>query len=875
MLKLWKRQWFLIGVSGGLSLAAAAFMVPQLYVHGTFDHLCRHDPETGYQAAFALVNQWSNGGISLWERFDHLDFSYSHLATGFYTLSNVFSAALFLLCAPFLTHPAEGFYWVHVFAFNGFNLLLRTVGGYLILRRLRLHPAVIVTALVLLNSMLSMTLHLGLLTNTLYSYLPLLVYFIWCFFEERRAEYFLGAVVILTIAVASSPLFGLGYFYEVVHFFIVAALICQIPTWRSAVWRPAPRRTVLTIAAVCLLIILPSLWMFRILHADFFIAGSGLQGTQGRLNNAFQPLKYFEHPHLKDVAYLEKFLFESVNYFEGLWEGHWPWLGAGVLVWAFLGLVLSRVRAKWIFAAAILLVLLSNTPVSMHLPFGLAHWINALTNPFSFLLRTLHMPTLLAPFLYMPLAALGLQAGWELARQGQGHNQRRLVIAIVLLLAGMMFFSYQLYFYIKVYVLGVLALVLGFLYVMLNVEAPLLRRVACVLAVLGLLAMDLCAGRVYANHYLVSDYLLRPRVRPNLSDVPLLVEYQNPLHLPFREYMRTDPVGGQQILHSGQSYYGLYYKYPAFDRYFLEPSIYRPLPKVYKDAYTDAGPDGQNVVKQYLEADRRVMFLAAAGICAPDEMRAEILRRGLSRQVVVIDGKCAQLPSVLAQLPSGEMPAAPERRVSKSWRLPLAGSQAFTKDGLVEYRVDLPADFPTAMATGLFTQDQALLRMRGPDGALRPVQGKILAPYEFDINNVAPGKAAVSFPVGVAPMEVELTASLSTEIKKIWKNTQDRLGFTYAAMRDGWLVLHWPYDSKWSLSIDGQRVPIYRANKYFLATPIAAGDHAIELSYWPGSPLRILIPLSLLATIAALFFTIRWALHKVGTTPSGKETGHE
>ena len=50
---------------------------------------------------------------------------------------------------------------------------------------------------------------------------------------------------------------------------------------------------------------------------------------------------------------------------------------------------------------------------------------------------------------------------------------------------------------------------------------------------------------------------------------------------------------------------------------------------------------------------------------------------------------------------------------------------------------------------------------------------------------------------------------------------------------DKMLCFSIPYDLGWSAYVDGQEVELYCANTTFMAIELEAGEHHIELRYWP------------------------------------------
>ena len=72
----------------------------------------------------------------------------------------------------------------------------------------------------------------------------------------------------------------------------------------------------------------------------------------------------------------------------------------------------------------------------------------------------------------------------------------------------------------------------------------------------------------------------------------------------------------------------------------------------------------------------------------------------------------------------------------------------------------------------------------------------------------------------------------------------------------GILVLSIPFARGWTISIDGENRPVYKANLGLLATDIAAGTHRVELRYaLPGFTTGL--ALGALALLAMLLLAAR------------------
>ena len=94
--------------------------------------------------------------------------------------------------------------------------------------------------------------------------------------------------------------------------------------------------------------------------------------------------------------------------------------------------------------------------------------------------------------------------------------------------------------------------------------------------------------------------------------------------------------------------------------------------------------------------------------------------------------------------------------------------------------------------------------------------------------------------------------------------TANRVKATLTAPRDGLAVVLEPWFPGWSLRLDGRAVEPIRANYAFLAVPVAAGTHTLELSYFPTR----LLPGLLVCAIALVLLRIL-AAHRVDSGGAG------
>lgn len=813
-----------ITISFVLTICACMLLFNDLFWFHNQSLMWHHDSEIPYEDTFILASHFFQGGIQLFDRFDTMSFTYNHLGHGLYTLSNILTAFLYVVFSPLFKLPAEAYQHFFCLAFYGLNMLLRTVGGYLLLKRFNLSSSVIVIALVMLNTFLSTTMYFGFVANNLYSYFPLLVFFIMNFVETFRCRDLMCIILVLTVAIAGTPLLGVGYFYQNVHFLLIVAFIYGIIFHRknmalTKLFKKENLKRLGFMVGICALIMIPWVIMFGLLDKDFYVESSGLSGTEGRFNSMFNPLKYFS-PKGESILGLEEFALKLIDFSNTRWEMSWIFWGAGSVLFIIIGLVCSKIRAKYIFLITSILIVLTNLPLNTALPFSIAHWINALTNPFSFLLRSYHMPILLLPYVVFPLIAFGLQSGNDMLT---GKISQWRIRTLIVVFMGLLFLSaWQLALDLKVYMLLMLILSLMFLFSIKN------KKLA--LSLFGILmCIDFWALKQYydSNQYRGDTanrggYLSEKdgrHIKPTLYDGfedqrPLLVEYQNPKILPYREYFRIAPSLTAPQMHTFHGHYGEFLRYAPFERFFDALDIYRLRPRIYKDWALNVK------LYQNLAQDQRMLALAF-------------------------------------QSPDGPRQKLPDR-VSQ-FNLKLEKAQRVKSGSVSWYAIKLPKNFPHYESTAIFTQDRNRFLLNGLGHNFTPVQGAISEPFTFDVNNIKDGYLTIGLPKDTKLQSQELTLILkqSGDILNVWRNTDDQLGVTFLAMAPGWLIVHYPFDTKWQVKVDGKIVKSEVANEYFLSVRIPEGKHQVLFSYWPLSPLRIFIPISIILMFGALWWVLK------------------
>lgn len=105
----------------------------------------------------------------------------------------------------------------------------------------------------------------------------------------------------------------------------------------------------------------------------------------------------------------------------------------------------------------------------------------------------------------------------------------------------------------------------------------------------------------------------------------------------------------------------------------------------------------------------------------------------------------------------------------------------------------------------------------------------------------------------VAPYPADITAGITLETDQ-----GDTMRMQLNAASDAWLRIGVSYDPGWHATIDGQPAPIYPAQLAYMAVPVPAGKHTLEMRYLPaGFRLGLGVTLAGLAIGLLLAFVYR------------------
>ncbi len=850
-----------------INLIIAACLYPELFTKLDMRLVQGHETCGPMQYVFYLIGQFYQGNIQLFNRYDLLNGSYAQLSVGLYTPFNFVIALGYVVLSPFVKDPAQFFHHWYLLAFHGLGLILRTFGIYLLTRYMTKSRLTALITTILVNCFCAIAMiHLGgLCISSVYNYLPLLMFCLVYFWDTRSFKAVIASILVFLFAANNALYVGLGFFYQTVHLFLFDMLMIWLIFQRRQ--KPLVKDKVnwLKVSQACLvaiLIFLPVIWWGTNVISDFEMVGTGLGGSEGRFSRIYNPHAMMHDP-LRYFVSSQQVFSHAVDFTTSGWYLSGIFLGITIMVLSAIGLILGKHPYKPIFITAAIMMAFLNVPSNQGGWMMWAHWLDALTNPFCFLVRSFHYAVLLW---YLTLAVpvcLGINACIAIIKKDTTKIYAKRINFIKGVLGSLIIAcAYIANPLVKVYAMKVLVIFFIFfiLFDLKQIKAAL--RVWLALALFTMvMAVEFSVLKQYINTPSVDmngAYWDGLRVKPRVFSpmytppVPMILDYQNPRILPVRFFYRTDDQVVFPLLVEFQGMFGQFYQYmPLVLRLERDTSIYVPRLKVFKDINKDKH------IQQYIRRDGRIMFMADAAILPNQDHFATILSGNLDRRIVQAEGenldKVKNFNGLILPAP---LPVNFKRN-EYMFSLNLAKMQKKEKN--IEYQWALPDDFPRYLSTTVFTPDVQLWQLSIGAQPLIPAQGALVAPFTFDVNNVRDGYLTVLMPATSPIKQDSLSLRVDTPeaLLDVWRNTQDEFGFTYQVKRDGWWVMHMPYDPKWQLTIDGVRTPISKINGYFIGAPLKAGEHQILLTYWPDSPLRILIVVAVIAALIAMFIVFR------------------
>lgn len=857
-----------------LFLSAALISVlayPEIFITFKTSFILWYDYVEAYFMTFILTSFFYQGGIQLWDMHGQMPMAYSYLTFGLFKFQNVIAALSFVIAAPFSDHTGQTFQQVFGWGNLLAHLFLRVTGIYLLLHCLKIDRRVLWMGTVLLSVFFSQPAFLW--GTYMMSFYPLAMYLMVRFVQEWRWRYVAAYAMLYVISVGNGLIY-VGALHVGLHFFIISCvgwgLVMQPKAWLQLKqdWfsMSSKARLLMTIGlgSVAALIIVPYLILI-----PQELGQVAFGADQSRISQPFNPDFYFNKLELS-LASAPHFLADTFNFVEyGMPMIFFGWMSA---VLALIGLVFSRQSIKWVFAIAILFLWLLNHPRDEFSIGSIAHWMNALTNPLKTITRSYLVVTYtMLSYLWMPLAILGVDVLLKMINDGQRYVKQWAIIMGVMIVFVILNVAY-LPNPVQLYMIFSLMVMCG---VMIStIISPTLKWKKILVYVLGCFVIaDMGLVVMQSKKHFHVDCPLKPAVFDSLKEHGLIeYEYQNPTIVPWYDYaINSFSYLDEVRLWSFRGVTSNYYHVTNHALNFLYENGHSPRHIMYKSWQNN------EAMKLYINNSTKIIRRVPMVIADQGDNFQLMARERLSGSIAVIEATPKlnlpqHIPKTVIPPPEAKIKYQQIDGVVNDWVSTILYKEV---NDLIIISFKLPKDFPQYLATTLFSEDKKYLQFMAqrPNGQwvnFKPVQGSLINPYTFDVQHMKEGMLSAAFPKNEyyagEKFRFLYAVDKSEGVVNVWQQSYDNLGLTYRAQADGWILLHYPFSTKWRISVDGKPVTYYKANKSFMAFPIQAGDHRIHIQYWPHTPLRLMLLISAILTtiglIALIWFGLRWEKNK-------------
>lgn len=833
-----------------LSLLVMCFLFPDLILRHQFSFTKFNDQNVDYYGVFTIVSNFFHGHIQLWDNYNQMPLAYDYLNGGMTAFSNLFTAAIYILISPLLHYPAEAFYSIYSVVYFYGSILVRSAGFYLLLSRFTKKKSILLFSTVFASSFMSPQSYLGLNDSNIFSFFPLIIHFMLRIFERRQFKYLVTTFLLMVICIGNYPFVSLSYFYLGVHIVLLSIIGWFLITNRYklvSIFRQIkiyPGREKIKQAALVLLlsflILLPFVYMLKENYKDYDFAS---QSSRFANLNIFNINTYFQRD--TQVAPQKEFFYRMLNFEDIDWFSSWLYLGITAVFLVVCGIILNKDSRKYIFISSILLFFLINSPRdpgSMYSLSAIGHWIVALTDPFNFTIRTFHMTgAMMLPFVLVPLLTLGLDSLADIGLTSLKNKYLKLGLVEVTMMAIVASIYNQVSDSIRNYLFeGMAIITIVLIYAGMRSQRYKLRAFL-ISGILGILViLDGFGMKQYLESFKKNVDMFH-HVREDA-----FIDYQNPLIMPFRQFYSLIEQNGARLMDLGIMIEGRYYHYTNLHNFFYMANNYLPRHISYANLSADTS------LQEYLKKDKRLIYQADLAILQQKGMMNALVEKNLDKKIVLLDKEPLNMGGLyVKELPNAISDVGSKKEEQfKELFFDLTGSKPTLKNGLNFYSLKLPPGFPAYLATGILSDDITLFKFKLGDKEFTPEQGNLVQAYTFDIQNMETGKLAIALPTDYPASNMKgvliYPQNYTEGIVDIWRYEPDNLGFDYKADQDGWLVMHYPYDKRWVMTVDGVKQDIFRANYSFITIPIQKGNHKILLQYWPDTWLREAIGLSII-----------------------------
>ncbi len=837
--------------------------MPDRFLFFTFSFSKSGDEEFVFFQVFNLLSNLLQAGIALWDPYAQMPNTYFVLGAGYFQPNHTLTAFIYMFFHHLLSDQARGWYIIYSICYHIPSMFMRSAGIYLHIGRWTKNTLITLLMMVLGNTILIPTFYIAYGTEPafVYSMYPMVVHFILKFAETKNIKYLNIFIFLMTAAIIGYPIIALGYFYQSIHIFILCTLVWfiiknykEIKIFKRQYLKLYIRNItpkILLTLILCLLMLAPLMYLLTS-YKDYDFGDE--PNRFSNLQSIINPYAYFFRVGVGDY-FKPDTSFGLIDFDNGpsqkWWNTiTWHYIGFTSILLAGIGAILSKGSKRYIIIGTLVFVWLLNSPREAFGLTAIPHWINAITNPFNLIVRDMKGAAHMLPFLIVVPISLGIKAIFQ-------HQEKTKIYLIKYILITLTIGFYSIYSYLNVnvlvqkYVLIQITLI-SMVFIIKNISIPTyVTKKKIYVAILCLMYTIDFAGAQRFMNVDMTNLQVQPFIfSPNTS--PAIVDFQNPGIIPFRQYYNTQKItliptyGATNNSRKGQTFY---YHYVDFDQLEIPGNPYYTKHITYKAL---SNPSLQTYLNQN---DNRLVYFAQAAVPYTPEAFDTINTTKQNRSIITVDGQIpSTAPNYFSSIQSINNLLPKENIVDSFDTSSVICNTENSKiqSEFILCSILLPDTFPNYLASSLIEGDRDIITLVSTDTKYSPAQGNLSIPQTFDVGNIQTQTLTIALPADTqlpTTLKFSYRKNFMTYIESIQKYNSDTFAFTFTAPNSGWLVFHYPYDTKWKLTLDGNNQLIYQVNQAFMGIPIGKGNHHITLEYWPNPLLRFGLFVAMIAAV--------------------------
>jgi len=788
-------------------------LFPEIFFGRNFSFLRFQDTEFEFLGSRLASDFFLNKSFPLWNWWDSSNFGFSFLS-GALNYPSIFTGALFAAIKSFSPGSINinSFYDLHKFSYILLPLLVRSYGMMKLSRAMNISIPVAIFSGVWLSIFIGYTSLLGLTIATVFSFLPLLFYYVLSFYRSHSFVYIGKTLLVFLFVALCYPLVFFGYFLQVVH----------LSLWSFIIWQIF-RGGVIVKTKILIVVILGSdtkiklalgccffsifLFLTFMYDQEFSKLDFGVNSRISRIN----PFSYFFSPHMgADVKYFPGISLVSSK---PMWTSQFQFLGIVFLLFTVVGLVKARSSLKWPLFALILLLLGIQFPRN-EIGFGLIpHSLTAFSNPFSFLLRSAHMSGAFSiPYLLIPFFMVGAQFFFKPSNFSKFNPRDKLFS--LLIISGLCSSTFILFYSIREFSIISISLTVvscffvffGLWYFFFSVSQGNVKKFFFVLIL------------IFFDLFSLSSYVepVTRAMAPNLSYVEginrqIIPDFINPTVkktplIQFRDrtgcvnsYIACDPINAQ----------GYLLGFNDIGKYSDKGNEYKPR----HESFVSLGEPGSEASDFLQNSNDFLICLLDTSTSDPENFCDEI--ESSWNQVFVT------------------APEFPHLRNSNfdTYSIYLGNTESIQNRSSSNYYRSIP-------------NVQVIVN----DSPLSPVDGFLYDSYQFDLSNIKEDYLYFTLPANEKIVDVNLYVSTFKSFDPFtFVSTGNSLLFSLDLPESKDSVLKIPYDKDFRIFINGKVAEFNKSFGSFIGLELNGGVSQVEIVYNPDSRLHIYYLLSWLS----------------------------